>query len=297
LKAIGLTPERTPWSAVGLRLPAEPAPNVQALDAFNAGRVEIQDEGSQLTAWLAGAGLSLTPDSIVVDYCAGGGGKTLALAVQGLPAADPARVAVPSRAGWSPTGADALAMAKSAPAAGPMRLIACDVVQKRLDNIRPRLARAGVAADLRLIGQNGGGVEEFNGKADLVFVDAPCSGSGTWRRRPEDAWRLRPEDVDRMHSLQMAILARAAKLVKPGGRLVYVTCSMLRVENEATVDHFEEDHPGFAPVAIADALATAAISDGGRETLTGLAQGHRLRMSPAATDTDGFFVALYERRA
>jgi len=123
------------------------------------------------------------PDTIVVDYCSGGGGKTLALAMLALPEADPARVTAPSPAGWSPTGADELAAAKSASPAAPMRLIACDVVQKRLDNIRPRLARAGVAADLRLIGQNGGGVEEFNGRADLVFVDAPCSGSGAWRRR------------------------------------------------------------------------------------------------------------------
>ena len=132
LKATGLTPEPTPWSAVGLRLPSEPAPNIQALEAFNAGRVEIQDEGSQLTAWVAGAGLSFTPDSIVIDYCAGGGGKTLALAVQGLPAADPTRVAAPSTAGWSPTGADELAAAKSAPAAAPMRLIACDTTRRSL---------------------------------------------------------------------------------------------------------------------------------------------------------------------
>jgi 16S rRNA (cytosine967-C5)-methyltransferase len=287
LKATGLTPERTPWSAVGLRLPSEPAPNVQALDAFNAGRVEIQDEGSQLTAWVAGAGLSFTPDSIVVDYCAGGGGKTLALAVQGLPAADPARVAAPSPAGWSPTGADELAAAKAKPAVAPMRLIACDVVQKRLDNIKPRLARAGVA-DLRLIGQNGGGVEEFNGKADLVFVDAPCSGSGAWRRRPEDAWRLKADEIERLHALQLRILAQAAALVKPGGRLVYVTCSILSRENEAVADAFEAAHAGIRPLPIADAARTrfAEASTGGR-----------LRLSPASTGTDGFFVALYERRA
>ena len=171
------------------------------------------------------------------------------------------------------------------------------MVQKRLDNIRPRLARAGVEAELIHLGPNGGGVEDIVGQADVVFVDAPCTGSGTWRRKPEDAWRLKPEDVDRMHSLQTAILARAAKLVKPGGRLVYVTCSMLRVENEATVDAFEEDHPSFAPVAIADALHSAAVTDAGRAKLGGLADGHRLRMSPATTGTDGFFAAVYERRA
>ena len=100
-----------------------------------------------------------------------------------------------------------------------------------------------------------------------------------------------------MHSLQMGILARAAKLVKPGGRLVYVTCSMLRSENEATVDAFEEDHPTFRPVAIADAADTAAITAAGQARLSELAQGHRLRLSPASANTDGFFAALYERNA
>ena len=297
LTAAGLSPEPTPWSAVGLRLPSEPAPNVQALDAFNAGRIEIQDEGSQLTAWLAGAGLTFTPDSIVVDYCAGGGGKTLALAVQGMPDADPSRVTAPSPAGWSPTGADELAAAKAAPAAAPMKLIACDVVQKRLDNIRPRLSRAGVAADLRLIGQNGGGVEEFNGKADIVFVDAPCSGSGAWRRRPEDAWRLKADEIERLHALQLRILGQAAQLVKPGGRLVYVTCSILARENEAVADAFEGAHHGFQPLPVADALTTPTLTDAARTCLAEASTGGRLRLSPASTGTDGFFVALYERRA
>lgn len=297
LKATGLKPEPTPWSAVGLRLPSEPAPNIQALDAFNAGRVEIQDEGSQLTAWVAGGGLSFSPDSIVIDYCAGGGGKTLALAVQGLPAADPSRVAAPSPAGWSPTGADELAAAKTKPPAAPMRLIACDVVPKRLDNIRPRLSRAGVAADLRLIGQNGGGVEEFNGKADLVFVDAPCSGSGAWRRRPEDAWRLKADEIERLHALQLRILGQAAALVKPGGRLVYVTCSVLARENEAVADAFEAANAGFRPLPVAEALASVALTDAARTRLAEAATAGRLRLSPASTGTDGFFVALYVRLA
>jgi 16S rRNA (cytosine967-C5)-methyltransferase len=299
LREAGLSPERTPWSAWGLRLSAEPPPNVQALEAFKAGRIEIQDEGSQIVCWLAG----VRPGMTVVDYCAGGGGKTLGLAMQGL-ATGASRVvesAAPERI-WTPTGwvdppAGGKAKQPASIARAEGRLIACDVVQKRLDNIRPRLARAGVEAELIHLGPNGGGVEDIVGTADVVFVDAPCTGSGTWRRRPEDAWRLKPEDVDRMHSLQTAILARAAKLVKPGGRLVYVTCSMLRVENEATVDAFEEDHPAFAPVAIAGALNQTAVTDAARGTLSALATGHRLRMSPATTDTDGFFVALYERTA
>lgn len=297
LTAAGLKPEPTPWSARGLRLSAEPPPNVQAQEAFKAGHIEIQDEGSQIVTWLAGSGLDFTPDSIVVDYCAGGGGKTLALAVQGLPDADPARPVAPKPAGWSPTGEDEAAARRAAAPVAGMRLIACDVVQKRLDNIRPRLARAGVAADLRLIGQNGGGVEEFNGKSDLVFVDAPCSGSGTWRRRPEDAWRLKPDEVERLHALQLRILDQAVALVKPGGRLAYVTCSLLTRENEAVAEAFEAAHPDFQPLPVAGLLDAPTLTEAARETLAANATGHRLRLSPASTNTDGFFLALYERRA
>jgi 16S rRNA (cytosine967-C5)-methyltransferase len=258
LREAGLSPEPTPYSTFGLRLASEPPPNVQALEAFKAGHIEIQDEGSQIVSWLAGAQPGLT----VVDYCAGGGGKTLALAqamqAQGI-------------------------------------LVACDVVQKRLDNIRPRLTRAGVAADLCLLGQNGGGIEDLNGQVDIVFVDAPCSGSGTWRRRPEDAWRLTPEEVERLHALQVRILSQASQLVKPGGRLVYVTCSMLSRENEASVAAFEAAHPEFTPVSVASALSGAALNSEGAATLAAKADGHRLRLSPASTNTDGFFVALYER--
>ena len=298
LRAEGLSPQRTPWSAMGLRLAAEPPPNVQALAAFKEGRIEIQDEGSQIVCALAG----VRPGMTVIDYCAGGGGKTLGLAMQGLaPGASrvEAAAAEPERV-WTPTGWVDAPKTKAKPAAiakAEGRLIACDVVQKRLDSIKPRLARAGVEAELIHLGPNGGGVEDLIGQADVVFVDAPCTGSGTWRRKPEDAWRLKVEDVDRMHSLQKAILARAAKLVKPGGRLVYVTCSMLRQENEASVDAFEEDHENFSPVSIADALNGALVTDAGRETLTGLAEWHRLRLSPATVGTDGFYAAVYERLA
>ncbi|MFC5342308.1 RsmB/NOP family class I SAM-dependent RNA methyltransferase [Brevundimonas staleyi] len=260
LREAGLEPERTPWSATGLRLGAEPPPNVQALEAFKEGRIEIQDEGSQIVCALAG----VEPGMTVIDYCAGGGGKTLGLGMR---------------------------------LEGEGRLVACDIVQKRLDNIRPRLIRAGVEAELQQLGPNGGGVEDLVDQADVVFVDAPCSGSGTWRRKPEDAWRLKVEDVDRLHTLQTQILARAAKLVKPGGRLIYVTCSMLRQENEASVDAFEEDHDGFMAVGVADALDGALVTDAGRAKLTELADHHRLRLSPATAGTDGFYAAVYERVA
>ena len=258
LREAGLSPEPTPWSVWGLRLPSEPPPNVQAQDAFKAGCIEIQDEGSQIVSWLAGA----QPGMTVVDYCAGGGGKTLALA-QAME--------------------------------GQGMLVACDVVQKRLDNIRPRLARVRVEADLRLIGQNGGGVEDLNGQADLVFVDAPCSGSGTWRRRPEDAWRLEADEVERLHALQLRILGQAAALVKPGGRLVYVTCSMLSRENEATTVAFEAVSSRFRPLPITQAVPNPALTAAARDRLAELADGHRLRLSPASTHTDGFFFAAYER--
>ena len=300
LRAAGLSPEPTPWSAWGLRLPSEPAPNVQALEAFKSGRIEIQDEGSQIVSWLAGA----APGMTVVDYCAGGGGKTVALAQMMTDETTASASAPVARSSWSPVGADADdedPAKPSVPGVPPLpaggRLIACDVMQKRLDNIRPRLARAGVAADLRLIGQNGGGVEEFNGKADLVFVDAPCSGSGSWRRHPEDAWRLKPDEVERLHALQLRILAQAALLVKRGGRLVYVTCSLLTRENEAVADAFEASHSDFRAVAVADLLATPALTDAARARLAQAASGHRLRLSPASTHTDGFFAAVYERTA
>ena len=301
LRAAGLAPQRTPWSAWGLRLPAEPAPDIQALEAFKLGHIEVQDEGSQVACWLAGVEAGMT----VVDYCAGGGGKTLGMAMQGQPVMtkapkaqdDAAPVAV-----WSPVGGEGAApqpkpKAKPVEITSTIRLFAYDVVQKRLDNIRPRLARAGVNADLRLLGPNGGGVENLVRQADVVLVDAPCSGSGAWRRRPEDAWRLKPSEIERMHTLQVSILDRASALVKPGGRLVFITCSMLRGENEATADAFQENHPEFAPVPLAEALNSPALTDAARERMGALAEGGRLRLSPASTGTDGFFAAVYERTA
>ena len=183
---------------------------------------------------------------------------------------------------------------------GQGKLVASDVVNKRLENIRPRLQRAGVEADLVLIGQNGGGLEDLNGQADLVLVDAPCSGSGTWRRRPEDAWRLTAEEVEKLHGLQVRILGQAARLVKPGGRLAYVTCSMLARENEASADAFEAAHPEFRPVSIVPGAAGQArgfLTQAAGAKFAELASGARLRLSPASADTDGFFIALYERTA
>jgi len=254
-----IRPERTPLSTLGLRLPPAFARDVQTLRAFTSGWIEVQDEGSQVVAALAGA----RPGETVVDYCAGGGGKTLAL---------------------------------GAALAGRGRLIASDVNGRRLAAMGERLGRAGVTAEVRRLGPDGEGMEGLEGVADLVFVDAPCSGSGTWRRHPESAWRLTPEAVDRLAALQIAILAHAAGLVRPGGRLVYVTCSLLAEENEAVAERFAADHPMFRPAPIAEAVATPALTDTARARLADLAGGgHSLQLTPNSTATDGFFAALFQR--
>ncbi|ADU14300.1 RsmB/NOP family class I SAM-dependent RNA methyltransferase [Asticcacaulis excentricus] len=259
LEMLGYRPEPTPFSAFGVRLPADPPPNVRALPAFRQGTIEIQDEGSQLAGFLAGA----MPGMTVVDYCAGGGGKTLAL-LQAMQ--------------------------------GEGRLIASDVEKTRLNNIKPRLTRAGLEAELRQLGPDGEGMEDLEAQADLVLVDAPCSGSGVWRRRPETAHKLQEQEVARLHELQSAILHRASRLVKPGGLLAYATCSILPDENEMTADRFEADHPWFTPRPVAEALDSAAVTPEGAETLKNIAQGHRLRLSPGTSHTDGFFVSLYRRK-
>lgn len=240
----GLAPRRTPWSPWGLRLTAEPPPNVQKTAAFQQGWVEVQDEGSQLAALLSGA----RPGETVVDYCAGGGGKTLALAqmMEGR--------------GW---------------------LVSCDVNAKRLRAVEPRLARAGALAALRLLGAEGEGVDDLEGAADLVFVDAPCSGSGTWRRRPEEASRLTAAEVERLHVLQLTVLGQASRLVKPGGRLLYVTCSVLRRENEDVIEAFGAAFPEFMPDRLEHSLAVDGV----------------LRLGPGASNTDSFFVAAFRKSA
>ena len=257
----GVEPERTPLSAWGLRLPSEFATDIQKSRAYATGWIEIQDEGSQMAAWLAGA----EPGQIVVDYCAGGGGKTLALAQ---------------------------AMRNEG------RLVASDVNAKRLDAIRERVQRAGSLAEIRSITQDGEGTEDLTGQADLVLVDAPCSGAGTWRRRPEAPWRLTPESLGRFPPLQTTILARAAQIVRPGGRLVYVTCSVFAEENDAVADAFLANHPDFRPRPITEAADTPALTQAGRDRLAELAAGgHTVQLTPLRNGTDGFFIALFERSA
>ncbi len=266
LKDQELRPEPTPFSLFGIRLPAEPPPNLAKLDIYQTGRIEIQDEGSQVAAFLAGAGL-LPGAPKVVDFCAGGGGKTLALAQM---------------------------------MDGNGEIYACDVVEKRLKAIEPRLMRAGATAHLvHFFDPDDETQLELLKGADLVLVDAPCSGSGTWRRHPEEAHRLTEAEVERLHSLQTHILNRAAQCVKPGGRLVYVTCSVLDDENARSADDFEAANPSFTALPIHDLLDLARdvfVDAAGAADLKTLARtGHRLRLTPHTTHTDGFFIAAYTR--
>src|SRR5690606_11892399 len=241
--------------------------------------------------WLAGARQGET----VIDYCAGGGGKTLAL-VQQMQLSARALQSGEDLGGWTPKTGGHGGEPSAVPGQRPtkrVRLIACDISDKRLAAITPRLERAGADAAIRRLGPNGQGVDDLEGRGDLVLVDAPCSGSGAWRRHPEGVWRLKAAEVEKLHRLQVEILNRAAKLVRPRGRLVYVTCSMLTAENEATADVFEAAHPEFRPLPIREAVRAEGFTDAGRARLTELAgDGHRLRLSPASTHTDGFFAAL-----
>jgi 16S rRNA (cytosine967-C5)-methyltransferase len=261
LTEAGVVAAKTPLSALGLRL--EGAPDLAPLNTFKAGAFEVQDEGSQLCALIAGS----ERPALVIDYCAGGGGKTLALACT-----------------------------QSEQDEGK-RIIACDINGERLKSIGPRLARAGVTAELRKLGLKGEGVYDLQGQADLVLVDAPCSGSGVWRRRPEQAWRLTQAGVDHFAKTQGAVLQHASKLVKPGGRLAYVTCSVLHAENGAVADAFLAKHANtYRPIGIAGALNADWITAEGRARLAALAEGgHTLQLSPGRTGTDGFFIALFER--
>lgn len=262
LEAEGLTPQPTPFSKYGIRLAAEPPPNLAKLDIYQNGQIEIQDEGSQLAAFIAGAGL-LPGASKVVDFCAGGGGKTLAL-VQMMD--------------------------------GNGEIYACDVVEKRLKAIEPRLIRAGASAHfMHFFDPDDTAQLELLKGADLVLVDAPCSGSGTWRRHPEEAHRLNENKVADLHTLQTQILDRAAQCVKVGGRLVYVTCSVLDDENARTADAFEAAHPNYDALPIHTQLENSSLFIDHAARLTKLAKGHRLSLTPHKTQTDGFFIAAYTR--
>ncbi|GJD48896.1 Ribosomal RNA small subunit methyltransferase B [Methylobacterium crusticola] len=246
-----LAPEPTPHAPCGLRVPIGEdgrGPALHVEPEFLEGWFEIQDEGSQLAAGLAGA----VPGATVVDLCAGGGGKTLALA------------ALMRNEG---------------------RLVATDDDPRRLAPIHERLRRSGAAAEVRTPRGGRGRADvmaDLDGQADLVLVDAPCTGSGTWRRNPDAKWRLRPGSLATRVAEQHAVLDRAARLLKPGGRLAYVTCSLLPEENDDAVTGLlvRRGDLAVAPLDLPPSLAAAT-----RRTR------HGLQMTPATTGTDGFYVA------
>jgi 16S rRNA (cytosine967-C5)-methyltransferase len=245
--------EPTPWSPLGLRLKHR-AP-LAATAAFKDGLVEVQDEGSTLAALLADA----RPGMRVVDFCAGAGGKTLALAAQ-----------MQNRG----------------------KLVACDVASWRLERAGTRLRRAGISNVERrpLSSERDPWVKHHSKSFDRVFVDAPCLGIGSWRRNPDGKWRATLQDLAELVPRQRDILASAARLVRPGGRLVYVTCSLLREENEAQAEGFLAAHPDFAlyPAARAWTETIGGEWPGGDEFL---------RLTPARHGTDGFFVAIFGRNS
>jgi 16S rRNA (cytosine967-C5)-methyltransferase len=250
LEADGIAARATPYSPAGIRLGAKPAINRHPL--FKEGLVEVQDEGSQLIAWL----LAPRRGEMIADYCAGAGGKTLAAA---------------------------------ALMRGTGRVYAFDTSPKRLAALAPRAARAGITNVHRVVLAAGHDVrvKRLAGKLDRVLVDAPCSGFGTLRRNPELKWRYGPEAVAELVEKQGRILAAASGLVKPGGRLVYVTCSILDEENESVARAFAAAHPDFAPLSCAEVLASQRIA---------LDTGEYLKLSPQHHATDAFFAAIFERR-
>jgi len=253
-----LKPAPTRWSPAGLRVTLSAdakSPAVHAEPAFLKGYVEIQDEGSQLAALLSGA----KPGEQVIDLCAGAGGKTLALA------------AMMDNHG---------------------QLYATDTDKRRLAPIHARLERAG-ARNVQVRTPRGSEdiLADLAGKADLVLIDAPCTGTGAWRRNPDAKWRVRPGALAERLAEQADALERAAPLVRTGGRIAYVTCSVLDEENGAQVRAFAARHPAFAvvpPSDVAGALGERAFLF--RRAV--LASNEGLLMTPRRTDTDGFFVSL-----
>jgi 16S rRNA (cytosine967-C5)-methyltransferase len=241
----------TPISPIGIRLAGKPA--LQTHPLFLEGAVEVQDEASQLLAFL----LAPRRREMVVDFCAGAGGKTLALG----------------------------AMMRS-----EGRLYAFDTSEKRLAGLKPRLKRSGLSnvTPQHIDSENDSRIKRLAGKIDRVLVDAPCSGLGTLRRNPDLKWRHRPEHVAELVAKQNAILDGAARLVKPGGRLVYATCSILAEENEQVVAAFCARHPQFDTLDCDALLAQQKIA---------LATGRYLKVLPHSHGMDGFFAAAFQRRA
>lgn len=258
LQAAGLPAQATPYSPLGIRLQGKP--NLSKLPAFANGDVEVQDEGSQLLALL----LAPKRGEMVADFCAGAGGKTLALG-----------------AAMKNTG----------------RLYAFDTSGHRLEAIKPRLARSGLSNvhPVAIAHERDDRIKRLAGKLDRVLVDAPCSGLGTLRRSPDLKWRQTPETVAAQAELQQRILASAARLLKPGGRLVYATCSPLPQEDEAVAAAFSVAHTDFQPLSVAQLLTDSHVEQAA--ALCSGEDGRFLRLWPHRHGTDGFFAAVWQKKA
>ncbi|WP_037587582.1 RsmB/NOP family class I SAM-dependent RNA methyltransferase [Stenoxybacter acetivorans] len=239
----------TPLSPWGIRFADKPAVNKHPL--FLDGSVEVQDEGSQLLALLTGA----KRGQMIVDFCAGAGGKTLAVG------------AMMNNSG---------------------RLYAFDTAEKRLNNLKPRMIRAGLTNihPQRIDDEHDKRIDRLHGKADCVLVDAPCSGLGTLRRNPDLKYRQSAERIAALCTQQYSILSAAAQLVRIGGRLVYATCSVLPDENERQAERFLAENPSWKALSAADLLTSQKIP---------LNTGTYLRLNTAEHHTDGFFAAVFER--
>ena len=253
LHEAGIESFPTPFSPWGLRVDGKPA--LQKTDVFLRGDVEVQDEGSQLLA----AMVSPKRGEMVVDFCAGAGGKTLALG-----------------AAMRSTG----------------RLYAFDVNGHRLDKLKPRLARSGLSNvhPAQLTNERDDRVKRLSGKIDRVLVDAPCSGLGTLRRNPDLKWRLSAKAIDELCELQAKILESACRLLKPGGRLVYATCSPLRREDEAIAEAFSAAHPEFKLLDAGELLKAAGVERADELNANGY-----MRSWPHAHGMDGFFAAAWQK--
>ena len=255
LAAAGIPAQDTPFSLWGLRLQGKPA--VNKLDLYTQGAIEVQDEGSQLLALLTDA----KRGEMVVDFCAGAGGKTLALG-----------------ASMRNTG----------------RLYAFDTSGHRLEALKPRLARSGLSNvhPAQIAHERDDRIKRLSGKIDRVLIDAPCSGLGTLRRNPDLKWRQSPKSVAELQVKQAAILAGAARLLKPGGRLVYATCSLLAAENEVIAEAFSAERSADFELLPAQAVLETARVPRAAE----LVSGPYMRLWPHRHHTDGFFAAVWQRR-
>lgn len=253
--------EATTYSPLGVRVPAPSgaakAPHLEAENAHGKGWYEVQDEGSQLAALLAGAG----PRMQVLDLCAGAGGKTLALA-----------------GAMQNTG----------------QIYAYDSDKKQLRPIFERLKRAGARNVQTLDAGDETALSALGPRFDVVLVDAPCTGSGTWRRKPDAKWRLKASNIPERQAEQTRVLELGASLTKPGGLLVYVTCSVLREENRDQVEAFLAAHADFAVEPYADVWPDRI---GGEAPRSADGCSDTLQLTPAQHGTDGFFIALMRRRA